>query len=121
VKIQLFLFVVLLPQIGSADMVVTRCTKWTDAGPGVFNCSDDRSYGVGEAICSTIDTRMNGARNTGHPAKPIEIFCRVRFKDDPSACVNDGLPQTESCYKEYLKSKEAPTNKKQELPENVAK
>lgn len=91
----------LVPQFVLADFVITRCDKWSTEGWSNFVCSNEKAYVVGKAVCSTTDSRRNGAKNTSHGPKDVEIFCRFKLRDDVDKCNNDGGAEVESCYEEY--------------------
>ncbi len=84
-----------------ADFVSTDCKKWSDEGVGLFECSNEKAYAVGLALCKTIDSRRNGKANTSHPEQPTEIFCRWRLREDVTRCLNDGDEEVVACFKEY--------------------
>ena len=96
-----FILFIFAGENAHADFVFTKCTKWTEEGFGLFECSNEKAYAVGNAICSTTDSRRI-KNNTSHPERPTEIFCSWRNRENPEACLNDSRPEVEVCYKEYV-------------------
>ncbi len=91
-----------------ADMLFTHCEKWTAEGWAHFPCSNGKTYAVGNAICSTVDSRRNVTPNLSHGPKPIEIMCRFGLRNDPTKCLYDRGDGVEDCLKEHSKNGNKP-------------
>lgn len=113
IKIILLITTVLgFSQAAFADTVSTTCEKWIDESWSTFDCSNEKTYVIRKAICTTIDTRRNGDGKTTEGPKPEELFCAHRFREDLKRCTTDGVSDTIACHKEYLESKNAKPRQK---------